>query len=119
MTTTPNAADLLTRARLRESDCRLEDFAALLEQHTAVGEYHHADRVERNVVIYDSERLREAVRDEADRLAVEAELARALSAGPGIVVMQGAFTDLAVVDRATAAFEDMIADQGQRLRRGR
>ena len=113
MTTTPNAAGLLSSAHLRESDCRLEDFAALLEQQTAVGDFHHADHVERNVVIYDSERLREAVRDEADRLAVEAELARALSTGPGIVVVQGAFADLDVVDRATAVFDDMIADQGR------
>ena len=96
----------------RESECRLDDFAALLEQQTAVEDYPHADRVERNVVIYRSERLRDAVRDETDRLAVEAELARALSAGPGIVVMEGAFADLEVVDRATAVFEDMIADQG-------
>ena len=49
----------------------------------------------------------------ADRLAVEAELARALSTGPGIVVVQGAFADLDVVDRATAVFDDMIADQGR------
>ena len=111
MTTTPNAAGLLTSAYLRESDCRLEDFAALLEQQTALGDFHHADRVDRNVVIYESERLREAVRDEAGRLAVEAELARALSTGPGIVVVQGAFADLGVVDRATAVFDGMIADQ--------
>ena len=81
MTTTPNAAGLLSSAHLRESDCRLEDFAAVLEQQTAVGDFHHADHVERNVVIYDSDRLRQAIRDEADRLAVEAELARALSTG--------------------------------------
>jgi ectoine hydroxylase-related dioxygenase (phytanoyl-CoA dioxygenase family) len=114
MTTTPNAGGLLSGARLRESDCRLEDFAALLEQQTAIGDFHHADHVERNVVIYDSERLREAIRDEADRLAVEAELAWALSTGPGIVGVQGAFADLDVVDRATAVFDDMIADQGRR-----
>ena len=112
MTTTLHAAGLTTGAHLRESECRLDDFAALLEQQTAVEDYPHADRVERNVVIYRSERLRDAVRDETDRLAVEAELARALSAGPGIVVMEGAFADLDVVDRATAVFEDMIADQG-------
>ena len=81
MTTTLHAAGLTTGAHLRESECRLDDFAALLEQQTAVEDYPHADRVERNVVIYRSERLRDAVRDETDRLAVEAELARALSAG--------------------------------------
>ncbi len=113
MTTTPDAAGLTTRPRLRELDCRLDDFSALLEQEAALGDYHHADRVERNVVIYDAARLRDAVRDGTDRPAVEAELAWALSAGPGIVVLEGAFEDLDVVDRATAAFERMIADQAQ------
>jgi hypothetical protein len=42
---------------------------------------------------------------------VEAELARALMDGPGLVVFQRAFTDLPVVDRATDAFHAMIADQ--------
>jgi ectoine hydroxylase-related dioxygenase (phytanoyl-CoA dioxygenase family) len=42
---------------------------------------------------------------------VQAELARALTDGPGIVVLAGAFPDPAVVDRATAVFEALIAEQ--------
>jgi ectoine hydroxylase-related dioxygenase (phytanoyl-CoA dioxygenase family) len=38
-------------------------------------------------------------------------LARALMDGPGIVVFAGAFPDTGVVDRATAVFEAMIAEQ--------
>ena len=42
---------------------------------------------------------------------VQAELARALLDGPGIVVFAGAFADPAVVDRATAVFTELIAEQ--------
>ena len=52
MTTTPApspAASLATgaRARLRAADCRLEDFVALVDQHTDLADYPHADRVDR------------------------------------------------------------------------
>jgi ectoine hydroxylase-related dioxygenase (phytanoyl-CoA dioxygenase family) len=36
---------------------------------------------------------------------------RALTDGPGVVALRGAFTDTSVVDRATAAFDAMIADE--------
>ena len=36
---------------------------------------------------------------------------RALTDGPGVVAIRGAFPDTAVVDRATAAFDAMIADE--------
>jgi ectoine hydroxylase-related dioxygenase (phytanoyl-CoA dioxygenase family) len=90
---------------LRESDCRLEDLLAVLEDHTAPADYPYADAVSQEVPLYDAAKLRAQPRRE-----VQAELVRAMSGGPGIVVLQGAFDD-AVVDRATAAFEAMIADQ--------
>jgi len=42
---------------------------------------------------------------------VQAELVRALTDGPGLVVFSGAYADTSVVDRATEAFAEMIADQ--------
>ena len=116
MTTTPApspTASLATgaRARLRAADCRLEDFVALVDQHTDLADYPHADRVDREVLVYDSASLRSAVLTDAGREAVEAELVRALTTGPGIVVLAGAYADATVVDRATSVFDAMIADQ--------
>jgi ectoine hydroxylase-related dioxygenase (phytanoyl-CoA dioxygenase family) len=99
------------RARLRTADCRLEDFVSLVSQQTDLTDYPHADRVEREVLVYDSASLRSAVVTDAGRDAVEAELVRALTKGPGIVVLAGAYADTTVVDRATAVFDAMIADQ--------
>ncbi|MFY0408171.1 phytanoyl-CoA dioxygenase family protein [Solicola sp. PLA-1-18] len=99
------------RARFSESDCHVDDFAALTAQRTDLADFPHADRVEQNVLVYESASLRSASATPAGRDAVEDELVRALTSGPGVVALKGAFTDLSVVDRVTAAFDAMIADQ--------
>ncbi|MET8246570.1 phytanoyl-CoA dioxygenase family protein [Streptomyces sp. NPDC005202] len=95
------------RAWLSEQDCDLDAFRALVERTTDLADHPYASSVERNVLVYDSERLRTA----DDRRDVQAELVRALDEGPGIVVFRGAFPDPAVVDRATAVFDALIAEQ--------
>jgi ectoine hydroxylase-related dioxygenase (phytanoyl-CoA dioxygenase family) len=91
-------------------DCRLEDFRAVVETSTELADYPYADEVRENVLVYDSQ-LRNHVATPEGRRDVQAELARALADGPGIVVFAGAFPDTGVVDRATAVFEAIIAEQ--------
>ena len=91
-------------------DCRLEDFRGIVETTTDLAEYPHADEVREGVLVYGA-RLRNHVATPEGRRDVQAELARALADGPGIVVFAGAFPDTGVVDRATAVFEAMIAEQ--------
>ncbi|MGP3970431.1 phytanoyl-CoA dioxygenase family protein [Streptomyces sp. 6N223] len=90
----------MSPTRLSEDDCVLDDLRALVETATDPGDYPGAAGVERNVLVYDGGRL-----PGAD------ELVRALAEGPGIVVVRGAFPDESVVDRVTAAFEALIAEQ--------
>ncbi len=92
-------------------DCRLDDFRALVEQATDLADYPLADAVEQNVLVY-GDRLRAASRAPDARLAVQAELARALLDGPGVLMFKQAF-ETSVVDRATEQFEAMIAEQKQ------
>jgi ectoine hydroxylase-related dioxygenase (phytanoyl-CoA dioxygenase family) len=96
---------------LREADCRLADFAAIVEQPTDLGDYPHAAAINDNVVTYDCERLRSEVTDADTRREVQAELAHAFLDGPGIVAFHGAFADTTVVDAATDVFRAMIAEQ--------
>ncbi|GAA1929219.1 phytanoyl-CoA dioxygenase family protein [Nocardioides marmoribigeumensis] len=86
------------------ADCDVADLAALCETATDVADYPHADEVVQGVLVY-GKRLRTGSRRE-----VQAELARALAEGPGVLVVRDA-VDRAVVDRATAAFEELIARQ--------
>src|SRR3954453_8233214 len=91
-------------------DCRLDDFRAVVETTTELADYPYADEVRENVLVYGA-RLRSHSSTPEGRREVQAELARALADGPGIVVFAGAFPDPGVVDRATAVFEAMIAEQ--------
>lgn len=97
----------VTAGWYRPEDCHLDDFRALVEQVTDPADYPHAEDVVQGVLIY-GDRMRAAAADPVQRRELQTELATALLDGPGIVVFKGAFqTD--VVDRATAAFADLIA----------
>lgn len=87
----------------------LEDFRSLVEVSTSLTDYPHAEDVVQNVVVYGAS-LIETCADPVQRRSVQAELARALHGGPGIVVFKRAFAD-EVVDRASAAFFDLIEQQ--------
>ncbi|MDX6374959.1 MAG: hypothetical protein QOD98_3947 [Nocardioidaceae bacterium] len=92
-------------------EIRIEDFEAVVEQTTDLAAYPHADRVESNVLVYDADLLRKAITADTGRDDVCAELVRALTDGPGVVVFEGAFPDHAVVDRVTEVFDEIIADE--------
>ncbi|MHA3020564.1 phytanoyl-CoA dioxygenase family protein [Mycobacterium sp. BMJ-28] len=92
-------------AWITESDCALHDFQAQVLRETDPGDYPHAIDVRRNVLIYAADAIAGA-----DRRALQTELIDALTDGPGVVVFEGAF-DHDVLDRASAAFADIIAAQ--------
>ncbi len=98
-----------TRGWITPGDCRLEDFRAVVEQTTDPADYPTADSVQSNVLIY-GPKLSEQAATEAGRREVQAELARALLDGPGIVVLAGAF-DPGVVDQASEVFRAIIDQQ--------
>jgi ectoine hydroxylase-related dioxygenase (phytanoyl-CoA dioxygenase family) len=110
--TNTNAHALSTNARqwFDGSSCDLEDFVSLVTQETRLEDYAYADAVEQNVLIYGT-RLHNDVSTPEERADVQAELIRALASGPGIVVFKGAFADTACIDRASAAFNTIIAEQ--------
>ena len=103
-----------TPAWISADDCRLSDLLAVLEEQTRLDDYPHATRVEQQVLVYDATALRRALADPGNRRGIQTEIARALSSGPGIVVLTNAFDDESVLDRTTAAFNAMIADQHSR-----
>ncbi len=91
-------------------DCRLADLRAVVETTTDLAGYPAADEVREGVLVY-GERFRAHLGTPEGRRGVQAELARALTDGPGIVVFARAFPDTGVVDRATDVFEAKIAEQ--------
>ena len=98
-------------ARLREADCSIEEFVSVVDQTTDPAAYPLAARVVQNVLVYDSEALLATAGTGQGQDDVAAELVRALTAGPGVVVLENAFPAPGVVDRVTAAFDAIIADE--------
>ena len=100
-----------TQGYLHADECRLTDLVSLLEAGARddLGAYPNADRSEQGVLVYEARTVRAAADDDRRR-ALRAEVARALSDGPGIVVFAGAF-EQDVLDPVTAAFEQIIATE--------
>lgn len=110
------ASTSASTGRLRAADCRLEDFAALVEQPTRPEDYPNADAIVDGVTIYRSDQIRAALggrpedsaADSADQ--IRTELSDALLNGPGVVVIKGAF-DEPVIDAATDEFFAIIEEE--------
>jgi ectoine hydroxylase-related dioxygenase (phytanoyl-CoA dioxygenase family) len=98
-------------ARLRTADCDLDEFVRIVAQRTTLTDFPLAADVVDNVLVYDAARLRDETAAPGGEEAVATELVRALTEGPGVVAVRKAFPDMAPVDRATASFEEMIAEE--------
>ena len=103
------SATATSRGWYTPGDARLEDFRAEVEQVTDLAAYPGADLVKNDVLIY-GQKVAERSATEAGRRELQAELARALLEGPGVVVFAGAF-DPRVVDRASEVFWTLIDEQ--------
>ncbi len=82
--------------------CNINEFAALLNQSTDPDRVPNAINVQSNVPIYDAQTLTL----NQDLLA---EWASVLMHGAGIVVLRGVYKDHAVLDEASAVFDQIIA----------
>ncbi|TVS02400.1 MAG: phytanoyl-CoA dioxygenase [Rhodobacteraceae bacterium] len=87
----------------------LEELSAICAQACARAEVPLAAEVQKNVPVYDMGGLRAALSDPAARREVMAEWARVLGQGAGVLVLKRAFADTAPIDRASAAYERIIA----------
>jgi ectoine hydroxylase-related dioxygenase (phytanoyl-CoA dioxygenase family) len=86
-----------------DAACDLDEFRAQVARRTDLADYPHAVAVRDNVLVYPAA-------EPADRRALQAELIRALTDGPGVVVFEKAFP-ADVLDRASAAFFAIISQQ--------
>lgn len=96
---------------LSASECRLADLVALTSVGTDAARLPHASEIVEGVPVYLASDLETPMSDPVRRRDLEGELSMALMDGPGIVVLRGAFPDLAVVDAVSAVFNDIIAEQ--------
>lgn len=84
----------------------------LIAERTDPGRYPHAQAVVGEVVVYDMLELAPILSEWSGRHAVMAELADVLSDGPGVLCLRHAVAR-DVLDRTTAAFERILAEQAR------
>jgi ectoine hydroxylase-related dioxygenase (phytanoyl-CoA dioxygenase family) len=104
---------LTRRTFLRSQDCDVADLATLCEATTDPADYPLAARVEKGVLIYDCPALLPSFSDPAFIETLMAEWADAFQNGPGVLVLQGAEPDTAMIDRASDIFRDLIDRQNR------
>ncbi len=109
MSTRTRSSEGISTGWYTAQDCTLAGFREVVEETTLLADYPHAEAVVENVLVYGPV-LADQVGEPARRRDVQAELARALADGPGVVVFRQAF-GAPVVDAATAAFDRLIEGQ--------
>ncbi len=95
----------------KADECDIADLVALTSRSVNKADYPFAADVQKNVLIYDCHAIRAAITDSETRKAVMAEWADALAEGPGVIVLKHAETDLAMIDRVSDIFREIIAEQ--------
>ena len=108
LTTLSKSGNTSSPAYYSLGDCRVADFATIVEQPVDLGDFPLADRIDQGVVVYDSRSLRSRISEAPGRLEVQAEFVRVLSEGPGVLVLSGAFDQDSVLDAATDVFRGII-----------
>ncbi|MEM9343034.1 MAG: phytanoyl-CoA dioxygenase family protein [Pseudomonadota bacterium] len=100
-----------TTAYYDPDTCDLGAFTALIDQTTRSQQVPHAAAIESNIPIYTMADLRQALEDDRTRRGIMAEWAHVLRDGAGVVALKGAYPDTSVLDKATAVYEGIIAEE--------
>lgn len=92
----------------RDADPR--ELEALLRQVTSPSDHPGCSDIEQGIVVYDAAALPGSA-DPASRRALMAEVGRALTSGPGVVVFAGAYQDHLVIDAVSAAYTELMREE--------
>ena len=93
-----------------EADCDLPSFQELISRKLSKDSVPLADEVERNIPIYDMDRLRDVLNTEM-RQELMAEWAAVFSAHSGIVVLKAAYGDTDCIDAASEVYRKIIDEE--------
>ena len=113
MLTRPRPGAQASHVYPRAGNCPIEDLAVLIARRTDLADYPFGAAVEKNVLIYQCDKLRSLLSSAQDRQGLMAEWSDAFLRGPGVIVLKGAEPDHTVIDQASDLFRKMIADQNR------
>jgi ectoine hydroxylase-related dioxygenase (phytanoyl-CoA dioxygenase family) len=99
------------RVWLAEESCDLDEFKRVVERTVSIADYPLASEATSNVLVYDGLKVRSAARSPETRKELMAEWVEALTDGPGIIAIRGAFADMTAIDRANDHFWAIIDEE--------
>jgi ectoine hydroxylase-related dioxygenase (phytanoyl-CoA dioxygenase family) len=94
-----------------EIELRVSDLAAIVETATHKDDYPYCEDIVKGIPVYDGPKVRDSIKCREQRCEFSHEFIRALSDGPGIVLVRLAWSNLSVLDRVTEAFRQIIDDE--------
>ena len=89
------------------NDIDLVDFSSLCSQNVNEEDYPSSSKIEQRIVIYDGERIRSLLETEQAE-ALKSELHHCFKEGPGVLLIQNAFSDSQTIDQASKVFKEII-----------
>ena len=95
-----------------ETQCSIDVFVELISEKLFLHELQYASDVKNNIPIYEPDLVDRILRSDKKKYLLE-EWASVLQNRSGVVVLKQAMTDLSAVDKATAVFNDIIAEELQ------
>ena len=99
------------RVWLSEASCDLDAFRAIVERTINRADYPLAGDVISNVLVYDGLEARSAAASPESRKDIMAEWVEALTEGPGIIAIRGAFAEMTAIDRTNDHFWAIIEEE--------
>src|SRR5271167_720424 len=99
------------RVWLAEESCDLDEFRRIVERSVNGADYPFASDVVANVPVYDGLKALSAAASLESRKDITAEWVEALTDGPGVIAIRGAFADMMAIDAANDHFWAIIDEE--------
>lgn len=110
-TTSPSKAHPNRPGYFTADECQLSDLEALTSQTLDISELEFAERVEKNIPIYDVNKLQHQLANIDGRKALMAEWAYIYEQSSGVLVLKNAVPHHSVIDDVTDIYAQVIEDE--------
>ena len=97
----------MKRQFFNDNDINISEFADLCSQKVSKTNYPFCSFIEKKVVIYKGEKIRSMI-NSSKSFKLKSELHNCLKEGPGVLIIQNAFPEKKIIDRATKIFLGII-----------
>lgn len=94
-----------------DGDLNVSEFADIVASVTNKDDYPACEEVLSGIPVYRGATVRDLIQAEQHRSELSQEFVRALSDGPGLILVRGGWSNPAVLDRASMAFKQIIHDE--------